>query len=205
MSIDSIIAAHVVIGILVWCVVYISDFVLTMIGAQLHHRYISQYIDFGGSYELNPTFQNDVDQRRWISPRFLLLLAMTTGYLILSAVVLPAGTVFTFLLGLLLLMEVPVHFHHIQNIRLGLMLRQDKTLLGGHILYKRVLSYRLMALDFLFFGSLWLILALLMGSFFFLGGVLGSLITALRFYTFGTRIQRAEEARPQSSTPTEST
>ncbi len=195
MAIDQNLSANVGIGILVWCVIYASDYALTIIGARLYKRYVSGHVTTGGSYELNPIFQRDVDRQRLISPRFLLMLILVVVYLLFVADFFKDPRFFVLVIGMLYLIEVPVHFRHFQNIRLALMLRRDPTLAQGHIAYKRVLSYNLIALDFFFYGVLWLILALVSGSIFFIGGVLGCLIEVLRFYWLGIRVQRAEETR----------
>ncbi|MCC6612615.1 MAG: hypothetical protein IT320_03995 [Anaerolineae bacterium] len=205
MSIDNTISANVAICIVLWAVIYTSDFALTMIGAHLYRRYVSEHVDTGGSYELNPILRRDVDRQRLMSPRFLILLILTVLYLLFVADFFKDVQFFVLVIGMLYLIEVPVHFRHFQNIRLSLMLRSDPTLAQGHIAYKRVLSYKLLALDFVFYGVLWLIFALANSSIFFLGGALGCLIEVVRFYWLGQRIQRAEETRPPSPAPSEST
>lgn len=203
MAIDHNVSANAGIGILVWCLIYASDYALTLIGARLYKRYVSEHVTTGGSYELNPIFQRDIDRQRLISPRFLLMLILVVVYLLFVADFFKDPRFFVLVIGMLYLIEVPIHFRHFQNIRLALMLRRDPTLAQGHIAYKRVLSYNLIALDFVFYGGLWLILALVSGSIFFLGGALGCLVEVLRFYWLGIRVQRAEALRVQPSPQTE--
>ncbi|MBE0691268.1 MAG: hypothetical protein IH587_14205 [Anaerolineae bacterium] len=204
MTIDDTISANVLIGIAVWCVVYTVDYALTITGARLFKRYVGEHIKIDGSYALNPIFQSDVDRLRWISPRFLLYLTITAVYLLIIADFFKDPRFFVVVLGALMLIEVPVYFRHFQNLRLALILRQDAAMAQGQITYKRPLSYYLIALDFLFFGVLWLILALASGSIFLLGGALGCLIEMLRFYRLGLRAQRAEDTRAQTVSQTES-
>lgn len=64
-------------GMVAWTLIYISDFTLTIASARLR-RNVANKIVLEGSYELNPVFERDVDSKRFVSPRFLLLLVLTS-------------------------------------------------------------------------------------------------------------------------------
>jgi hypothetical protein len=65
-------------GLTVWVLLYISDYALTIAGARLYRGGVSEKLAFEGSYEITPFFQRDINSLRRISPRFLVMLFVTT-------------------------------------------------------------------------------------------------------------------------------
>jgi hypothetical protein len=157
---------------LLWFVLYISDYALTIYGARLYQA-ASQYFSVEGSYELTPDFQQDIDALRLISPRFLIALFGSTLLLLMArGLSLGIPAIFEAVCGFFLLMEVPVHIRHIRNI---VTYRQINTgqAATGKLAYARWFVYSLSATEILTFAIVFLAFALLLGSWFFLGGAVG--------------------------------
>src|SRR5512140_3540242 len=103
----------------VWVVLYVGDYVLTIWGARLYESRVRSFVSFEGAYELTPYYQKDISAFRLVSPRFILMLAVTCVIIVLiwflSALArIPAF--FEFTLGMLVLLELAVHFRHWRNI-----------------------------------------------------------------------------------------
>ncbi len=171
------------IALVLWGIVYLCDYLLTIYGARLYRRYAQEHLVFEGSYELNPAFQKDVDALAPLSLRFV------TAWIISLAVILFVWGVsfnllgypgpFNFLFGALFLLEAPVQIRHIRNIALFRMIR-NPGYIHGKIEYSRRLSLRLSAVEIFGFAVLYLFCWLATGSSFFLGGGFGCLIVTLR-------------------------
>jgi hypothetical protein len=107
-------------GLLVWVVLYTSDYLLTLAGARLYHAGVRETIVFQGSYELTPYYQDDVDSLRVFSPRFVLALAVTTlllgviWQLSLGVISYPPAYLVGF--GGLVLLELAIHVRHVRNL-----------------------------------------------------------------------------------------
>ena len=107
-------------GTIAWALIYISDYVLTITCARLYRRNVASKIVFEGSFELNPIFQRDVDSLKIVSPRFLLLLLLTsTLFTIYWVLTVPSSPGFyTFMLGAAICMELAIHVRHLGNLHL---------------------------------------------------------------------------------------
>jgi len=66
-------------GMLVWTLLYISDYALTITCARLYRSQETVIIE--GSYEITPFFQRDINSLRVVSPRFVFALLLTLGML----------------------------------------------------------------------------------------------------------------------------
>jgi len=160
-------------GLVLWAILYISDYYLTIYSAR-GFREIGHFL-FEGSFELTPQFQKDVDKLSPLSKRHVILL------FVYSFIIYILWAVFTKLiylpwaynlyLGMFLLMEVGVHMRHLRNIFLIREIRKNDGV-DGEIMYRRWFSYKVSAFDFSLFGILFLIVSLLGFSTFFLGGAI---------------------------------
>ena len=107
-------------GPLLWIAVYISDYMATVISARLYRRQAKDHLVFDGSFELTPQFQKDIDSLRWVSPRFLIMLVLTSLILIaewwLSRQEPFGPGMYMFILGGFILMEAAVHMRHFRNL-----------------------------------------------------------------------------------------
>src|ERR1051325_146092 len=61
-----------------WIVAYLLDYYLTLYAARLYQAKAKDHFGFGGSYELTPYYQPEIDRLRLISPRFVLMLALSS-------------------------------------------------------------------------------------------------------------------------------
>ena len=61
-------------AIVLWLVVYVADYYLTLYGRQLWLQNAQEFLRFQGSYELNPYYQKDVDANKRVSRRFIFML-----------------------------------------------------------------------------------------------------------------------------------
>ncbi|HEU0294830.1 MAG TPA: hypothetical protein VFR47_18960 [Anaerolineales bacterium] len=168
-------------GVILWIILYISDYYLTIHSAR-GFREIGHF-QFEGSYELTPQFQKDVDAFKPISSRHLAMLVLCSliifllWWAIADRLALP--WLYNLYLGLFLLVEVAVHLRHLRNVFLVHEVRRNGGV-EGQISYRKWFSYRVSAFEFYLIGTLFLIVAILAFSSFFLGGALACYGTGLK-------------------------
>jgi hypothetical protein len=160
-------------GVVIWIILYISDYYLTIHSARGFREI--RHFQFEGSYELTPQFQKDVDVLQPISSRHLAMLVLCSLVIFLLwwviAERLTSPWLYNLYLGLFLLVEVAVHLRHLRNEFLVHEVRQNGGV-AGQISYRKWFSYRVSAFEFYLIGTLFLIVAVLAFSSFFLGGAL---------------------------------
>ena len=175
-----------------WIVLHAADFYFTLLAARAYHRGAREVLQFGGSYELNPLFQNDVDKIRWFSPRFLITLVAVALSLFLLAVMLrPAGTHpgLPFLLGLILFTRLVVISRHVQNFFLFNRLRHHPEALKGSIRYGRKTIYRVSALSNASWGAVMGVAAVLaQGNPWLVGGSFGLFVMGAVAFAHSMRL-----------------
>lgn len=160
-------------GVILWVILYIGDYSLTIRSAR-GFREIGHF-QFEGSFELTPQFQKDVDALQPVSKRHITLLVLISILIMLlwwltqRAILFPRA--YLLLLGMFLLMEVAIHFRHLRNLFLIGEVRKNGGV-EGQIFYRKWFSYRISALEFYMFSALFLIIAVLNYSPFFLGGAI---------------------------------
>ena len=165
----------------IWLLLYASDIGLTMLNARLYKVGASQHLSYAGGLELSPRYQEDVERLRWLSPHFLRGICLLSGEFWLTwLITIQMGFVpdlYEIVLGSWILLELAVHVRHVRNL---VMFFYPKDSRGGQgqIIYSAWLSYLISAADVLAFFLLFLILYLLLGRLFLLGGALGCLATA---------------------------
>jgi len=171
-------------GVVLWIILYTSDYYLTLYCAR-GFRDIGHF-QFEGSFELTPQYHKDIDNLRPVSKLHLVLLV---AYSLLILAVWWITSLSAFLewayplyLGMFLLLEVAVHLRHLRNVAL---IREARRSGGveGEIRYKRWFSYRISASEIYIYATLFLLIALLTYSLFFLGG-------AIMCYGMGLRHRR---------------
>ena len=163
-------------GVILWIILYISDYSLTITSAR-GFREIGHF-KFEGSFELTPQFQKDVDALKPVSKRHVILLFLINFLIVLLWLLtrlLPFFPwTYLFLLGIFLFMEVGIHLRHLRNISLIHEIRKGGGV-EGQIFYHKSFSYRISALEFYMFSILFLVIAVLTYSPFFLGGAFACL------------------------------
>jgi hypothetical protein len=172
------------IGPLVWAAVYISDYLMTLTCARMYQA--QQSIVFEGSYELTPIFQADVNALRRVSPRFLIALLASTGYLVVVQRTSSAAgleSLYAGVLGAMLLLQSAAHMRHFRN---WFLFRNGRAL-QGRLSYPRVLMLRTSAFELLGFSALYLLLFLVTSSVFILGGAVACGVFSLNHYRLARR------------------
>jgi len=168
-------------GMVLWVIIYISDYYLTIYAAK-GFREIGHF-KFEGSYELTPQYQNDINALKPISRLHITLLAVYSLVILFlwwfSDKLLYLQGLYLFYLGMFLLLEVAVHVRHFRNIFLIHEVRRNDGV-EGQIAYKKTLSYKISAFDFYSFFVLYLIVFILTFSFFFLGGAIMCLANGIK-------------------------
>ena len=158
-------------GMLMWIIIYISDYYMTLAVVKAYKDF--DVIKFEKSMELTPQFQKDVEEQTPVSRRHVILLLLIT-LLILVFWYLTVGYfgwtwLYSFFLGLLILMEAAVHMRHFRNWYQIRVLRREGGITGS-IIFSQRFSYLTSAFDFYAFAVLLLLFFLWTFSFFFLGG-----------------------------------
>ena len=185
-----LLTTHLWLALGLWIVVYVADYYLTLAGARLYFQGVQRVFVFEGSYELNPLFQQDIDRRRRISTRFLVMLGVTCLLIAFAwrgvqVRWFPPG-VFRLWMGALLLVELAIMIRHVRNI---ITFRQILSApdITGQIRYPRWWTLRSSALDLGLFAALFALFALIADPWFFLGGTLACGSAALRHFHYSIR------------------
>ena len=170
-------------GLLVWNLLFISDYTLTIICARLYRNGVNEHIVFEGSFEITPCFQKDIDSLRIISPRFLFFLVLYSGLLAMewffAHETMPHF--YEFVLGALVLVQLKVHTRHLRNLYSFRAINKTGGV-TGRIEYARPLMLRMSAVDSLVFSGLYLVLFAFIQSWFIFGGVVVCLSVAVKHF-----------------------
>ena len=160
-------------GMILWIILYISDYYLTIYSAR-GFKEIGLF-QFEGSFELTPQYQKDIDDLKPVSRLHIVLLflysllILAIWYLFVYFLGLPWA--YLLYLGMFLLLEVAVHLRHLRNVFLIREIRKNGGA-SGQISYRKWFSYRLSAFELYLYFGLFLIVAALESSPFFLGGAI---------------------------------
>ena len=161
------------VGVVLWVILYISDYYLTVYSAR-GFKEIGLF-QFEGSFELSLQYQKDIDALKPISRLHIILLILYSlvilGIWYLMVYFLGLPWAYLLYLGMFLLLEVAVHLRHLRNVFL---IREVKKNGGasGQISYRKGFSYRVSAFELYMYSGLFLIVAALESSLFFLGGAI---------------------------------
>jgi hypothetical protein len=160
-------------GVVLWIILYTSDYYLTLYSAR-GFREIGHF-QFEGSFELTPQYQKDIDNLRPVSRLHLILLVAYSGLILILWWITRLSAFlewsYPLYLGMFLLLEVAVHLRHLRNIAL---IREIKRNGGveGQVIYRKWFSYRISASELYLHATLFLLIAVLTYSLFFLGGAI---------------------------------
>ena len=173
---------------IIWSLLYISDYTLTLACARLYRR--QETITFEGSYEITPFYQRDIDSLRVISPRFVFMLLLILGMLSFLWVLnegSPAPELWQFVLGALIGVQLAVHLRHLRNLFLFRSIR-DTNFIRGRIEYSRHVILRASSWECFAFSGLFLMLFIFTGSWFVLGAFVASFSLGLRHRRLAGRL-----------------
>jgi hypothetical protein len=168
-------------GLVIWTVLYISDYSLTLKCARLYKTGASDKIAIEGSYEITPFFQRDIDTLKPVSRRFLFMLLVNA--ILLATVWLftrqSASPLYNFVLGTLILSQLTIHVRHLRNLALFRgMINSDAV--RGRIQYSRKFSLSMSASELFAFSGLWFLVFVFTTSWFALGGAVACLSIAVK-------------------------
>jgi hypothetical protein len=174
---------------------FAADWTLTHAGAKAA-ALVKDRLSFEGSYELNPTWQAEVDGGRRFSWRAvgvgaLLIFAVAWGRLLVAIAGFPPA-VFAAGLGMVMLVQAPILMQHAANLGAFRALLDPSAVQGG-LRHSRWFVYEQAAWTFVRYAALWFALWVPSQQAFFLGGVASCLLVALRFRRYG-RAARAPGA-----------
>jgi hypothetical protein len=185
-------------GLVMWIVLYTSDFLMTMTCARLYQRGARERIAFEGSYEITPYYQGDVDALRMFSPRFVLAMIVTCviqatlWFLTMRSNVLPEAYVFA--VGMMVMIQLTIHVRHIRNLFLFRAVLADDQI-KGRIEYGRPAMLRLSAVELLTFAGVYTFLYAITLSWFVLGGAVICAAMALNHRTLAAKHVEKTTAR----------
>jgi hypothetical protein len=166
-------------GLILWIVLYVSDYMLTIACARLYRAQDKVAVD--GSFELTPMFQADVNALRRVSPRFLIFLCLSTAFLwvawYMTSQLPELPEAYAFILGAMVLLELAVHSRHLRNWFLfRRVLKIDRV--QGRLTYPRDVMLSASAFELRVFAGLFIVLFLITANWFFVGGAVTCAATA---------------------------
>jgi len=183
--IEPILIHNLWLSIALWIVAYLLDYYLTLYGAQLYQSGAKEHFGFGGSYELTPYYQPEIDRLRLVSPRFVLMLALSSLAIglvwWLAVALLGLVELFLLLIGGLISRQLVVIIRHVRNI---VLFRHAQTAgnIQGRVEYTRRVTIRGSATELFTFAAFYLLIFLISGSIFFVGGALACTITGIQHW-----------------------
>ena len=179
-------------GVVLWIILYISDYYLTIYSAQGFRETGHFHFEV---FELTPQFQKEIDALKSISKLHLTLLMLYSLLIVFiwwfTQRLLFFPWTYLLYLGMFLLLEVAVHLRHLRNVFLIREIRKSGGV-AGQLSYRKWFSYRISALEFYTFSALFLIISVLSYSSFFLGGAI---------MCFGTGFKHNRLAKKAKSDP----
>lgn len=182
-------------GVILWIILYISDYYLTLYSAR-GFREIGHF-QFEGSFELTPQYQKDIDALKPISKMHITLLIVYSLLILfiwwLTRYFFNLQGSYLLYLGMFLLLEVAVHIRHLRNVALIREVRKNGGV-DGQVSYRKWFTYRISATEFYLLSALFLLIAALTYSLFFLGGAL---------MCAGTGFKHSRLAKKARSTPSQ--
>lgn len=159
-------------GMIFWCILYISDYALTLNCARLYRSAVADKLVFEGSYELTPFYQADIDALRPVSPRFVIVLLVYAT--VLAGVWWLCKDEYTGLyqltLGVMVLPQLAVHVRHLRNLFQFLDIARRQEAVQGRIAYSRQFVLQVSSVELFSFAGLYAVLSVYFLDWFMLGG-----------------------------------
>lgn len=157
---------------LIWVVLSLGDYYLTIIGARLAKK--QHIIEYEGSYELNPVYQDDIDKLKLYSPRMIKsIIIMLPIYLFMGYIPGVPRYLFGLLIGATSFADLPIYIRHINNIVTFRSYARVDSGISGNIKLPERRSYYTSYLEFICFSLFTFTAFVLTGSPILLGGSLG--------------------------------
>lgn len=169
-----------------WVILSLFDFSATMLYSKAYRDFLSSSVVYERGVEMNPMFEKDVKQLRWFSPRYFILMPVAAFLIGFAGMWIPAK-MFELLAGTAILLVLVVDLRHIENLSFVWFLKSDPEGFKGKIEQSYKLSQRRVAVNAFNTGVLYLIVFLLTGRIFFIGGTLVSVLLAIRHLLLSRR------------------
>jgi len=190
---EAFLANNIWATILIWALVYIGDYYLTLFGARLYKEQGKEHFTYGGSYELTPVFQKDIDSLNPLSTKFLFFLVLSSGLIFilwyLAVSFLGASGLFSFAMGGLFLRSAVIYVRHARSLALFSQLGNDQAV-NGRVDYSRWVTYHLSAMELFSFALLYLGIFLLSRGWFFLGGTLACSVLGIQHWRVSHKVRQ---------------
>jgi hypothetical protein len=180
---------------------FVLDWSLTHVGAAASRKVRDRYA-FEGSYELNPTWQADIDAGRRFTWRMVGVAVALAALLLAMRYAVELGELdpafFAFAAGAVLLIQAPTIMAHATNLQMfrGL---ADPSAVTGSITFNRWLIVRQAASYLIRFAVLWLLLWVPSQQAFFLGGALACAMFGVRLARLPTATRPAKASAAAAS------
>ncbi len=132
----------------------LADYFLTVGGAILSEKKYRQHFKFE-NYELNPIWQKNIAEKRWLSPKFLLSVAAVTVFCFVWAIIWSEDDpVFEGLFGFCVVLSSSLIGYHLTNILTFNYLAHHADSISGevvmsHLLILKMAQFRSMGLMFI--------------------------------------------------------
>jgi hypothetical protein len=180
---------------------FVVDWTLTHVGAAASKRVAERWA-VEGSYELNPTWQAEVDAGRRFTWRLVGVAVALAALLLAMRYVVELGeldpAIFAAAAGAVLLLQAPTIMVHANNLQTFRDLA-DPTAITGSVRFSRWLVLRQAAWYLVRFAALWLVLWVPSQQAFFLGGALSCLLFARRLALLPAAARRSAAPAPASA------
>jgi hypothetical protein len=202
---DNLLITHLWVGLVLWILLYCSDYALTVCCARMLRSGADTHLVFE-SYELTPYYQKDIASLRRISPRFLFVLTISCLGIVVLWVIsadlqekLPwYWNMYRLLLGALVLAELAVHARHITNLVLFSHARKSQGV-SGQIRYTQWLTYQISAVQIMAFAFIYAFSFCLTGNWFFVGGSLKCCVEAIKHWRLSRKHRAKRDSRVESA------
>jgi hypothetical protein len=177
---------------------FFADYLLTHLGARASQKVRDRW-SVEGSYEMNPTWERQIDSGRILGPRMFVVAALLAVLLAAARLLTwPGGeplepAFFGFAVGLMLGLQAPVLMTHGANLAMFRALL-DPTAVDGGTRFRRWFVYRQGAIYLWQFAILWGLLWIPSQQAFFLGAALACVLFGRRLYILGLEARTAPSA-----------
>lgn len=168
--------------VMLWILIFTSDWLMNYIGAKLYHEKVKNFLLFEDGYHLRTISEYEISHPGKIIVKYLSELFITTigiWILLYSCRLLSSWSFYEFFCGTFVLLEACIHFRHIRNVSLFSLANKDNGLYGC-IAIPKWISLRNNFMEFAVFSLLYLMIFFFdTSNYFVLGGMLSCLFASL--------------------------
>lgn len=184
--------------VMLWIIVYSSDWLMNYWGTRLYQKQVKGFCIFEDGYNLNHITVDELKHPSFLLLRYFSELFITSVgiWLLLYVCKLYSNWgFFEFFCGFFILLETCVHFRHVRNVTLFSLMSAGSGLYGS-LAVPRWLSLRAAFVEFGSFGIGFLVVFFFDSSnFFVLGGAIACFIALIYNYNLSEREKKAFKAK----------